>query len=921
MQTEVRLVGRDAELERLAFLLAEARDGRSGTLVIRGDPGIGKTALLEAAIARADGMTVLRARGVRDESHLAYSGLQELLRPLTNRIDEIPAPQAAALSGALTLSEPVPGDPTTAFAGTLSVLAAAAEDRPVLATIDDTHWLDSSSLAAVLFAARRLDADRIALVLAVRADESERLPELEFPTLNLEGLAPESAGLLLESEGVLIASHVAQRLLDNAEGNPLAILEIPRSLSAEQLAGREPLPEPLPAGASIERIYAIRIADLSPETRAALLVVAASEHDDEAIAAALLHLELERSAMADAERAGLVMLGSVVRFRHPLARSAVYHAARPDEQRRAHLALAAATDRPDRRAWHLAYAADGPDEEVAGALELVGLEARSRGGRPAAAAAFERAAVLSPGTGERLRRAVEAAEDWLLVGDFQRARGLLDEVLPQVEDLLFRAHVQTLRGRVELMVGGPMAAHALLVEEANRIEETHPNTAAGMLAEAAFSCYATGHPKLGLATAEQALEVAQREPGTSLPLVWLTYSEGLFLTGDARKAETLLDQALPMITMADLSQVYELMQAPALSLIFLERFDESQQLLDRVISTARERSAPIMLPLALGALGMLAIRMGDWTLARASLAESIELGQQMQMWNVLPFTIGIAAQLAAVQGRESECRELCADAYRIAGPFMSMALLHYVESALGLLSTSLARYDEAVDHLEPISRSCDDVGLDDPAIVMWAPDLIEAYVRTGRVTEAQGELAKFVRRAEHTQRPWALAAAARCEALLAEEGDFQQEFEAALTLHDRCRMPFERARTQLVFGERLRRSGRRSESRAPLHSALRAFEALGAEPWVEHARSELRATGERPRRREPHVAEQLTPHELQVALVVAGGLTNREVALQLFLSPKTIDFHLRNIYRKLDIRSRTELANLIAQNGGARTTS
>ena len=840
---------------------------------------------------------------------------------MTNRIDEIPAPQAAALSGALTLSEPVPGDPTTAFAGTLSVLAAAAEDRPVLATIDDTHWLDSSSLAAVLFAARRLDADRIALVLAVRADESERLPELEFPTLNLEGLAPESAGLLLESEGVLIASHVAQRLLDNAEGNPLAILEIPRSLSAEQLAGREPLPNRCrqePASNESTR-YGLRTSARRREPlcswwpqastttkRLPRLCYTSSSND-------------RRWPMPNVR--GSSCSGRSSDSSHPLARSAVYHAARPDEQRRAHLALAAATDRPDRRAWHLAYAADGPDEEVAGALELVGLEARSRGGRPAAAAAFERAAVLSPGTGERLRRAVEAAEDWLLVGDFQRARGLLDEVLPQVEDLLFRAHVQTLRGRVELMVGGPMAAHALLVEEANRIEETHPNTAAGMLAEAAFSCYATGHPKLGLATAEQALEVAQREPGTSLPLVWLTYSEGLFLTGDARKAETLLDQALPMITMADLSQVYELMQAPALSLIFLERFDESQQLLDRVISTARERSAPIMLPLALGALGMLAIRMGDWTLARASLAESIELGQQMQMWNVLPFTIGIAAQLAAVQGRESECQELCADAYRIAGPFMSMALLHYVESALGLLSTSLARYDEAVDHLEPISRSCDDVGLDDPAIVMWAPDLIEAYVRTGRVTEAQGELAKFVRRAEHTQRPWALAAASRCEALLAEEGDFQQEFEAALTLHDRCRMPFERARTQLVFGERLRRSGRRSESRAPLHSALRAFEALGAEPWVEHARSELRATGERPRRREPHVAEQLTPHELQVALVVAGGLTNREAALQLFLSPKTIDFHLRNIYRKLDIRSRTELANLIAQNGGARTTS
>ena len=329
MQTEVRLVGRDAELERLAFLLAEARDGRAGTLVIRGDPGMGKTALLEATMTRAEGMTVLRARGVRDESHLAYSGLQELLRPLTCRIDEIPAPQASALRGALALSEPVPGDPTTTFAGTLSILAAAAEDRPVVATIDDAHWLDSSSLAAILFAARRLDADRVALVLAVRDDEIATMPELGFPTLLLEGLAAESAALLLESQDIPIATHVTRRLLDTAEGNPLAIVEMPRSLTTEQLAGHEPLPDPLPAGATIERIYAMRTADLARDTQLALLVIATSEHDDEAAATALRHLDVDRSALCDAERAGLIAIGASVRFRHPLARSAVYHAAPP----------------------------------------------------------------------------------------------------------------------------------------------------------------------------------------------------------------------------------------------------------------------------------------------------------------------------------------------------------------------------------------------------------------------------------------------------------------------------------------------------------------------------------------------------------------------------------------------------------------
>ena len=388
------------------------------------------------------------------------------------------------------------------------------------------------------------------------------------------------------------------------------------------------------------------------------------------------------------------------------------------------------TDRPDRRAWHLAFAADGPDEEAAAALETVALEARSRSGRPAAAAAFERAALLSASTDARLRRAVEAAGDWLLAGDFQQARSLLDEVLPEVEDPLFRAHVQTLRARVELIVGGPMAAHSLLVEEAHRIEVAHPNTAAGMLAEAAFSCYTTGNAKRGLSTAERALDLAQREPGASLPLVWLTYAEGLFLTGEARSAEPLLDQALPMIAQADLSQVYELMQAPALSLIYLERFDESRQLLERVDLDGSRTKRSDHAAARRGRTRAACAPHRDWTLATASLTESIELGQQMQMWNVLPFTIGIAAQLAAVQGRDDECRQLGADAYRIGGPLMSMALLHYVESAFGLLESSYARYDEAIKHLEPVARNCDEAGLEDPGIVTSGPDLIEAYAHT-----------------------------------------------------------------------------------------------------------------------------------------------------------------------------------------------
>lgn len=917
------LFGRLNECERVDQLLAQARAARSEALVLRGEAGIGKSALCGYAAEQASDMTVLRACGAPTESELAFSGLAEVLQPLVNRLDELPTQQAVALASALALGPPAPVGRFAICAATLGVLGAAAEDKPVLVIVDEAESLDRSSVEALLFAERRLDADRVALLFAVRDGRATMFDVAELPELRLAPLDPDAALVLLTSSAdATIAPQVIEQLLLAGAGNPLALVEIPTLLSPEQLAGTEPLGDELAAAATVERAFLRQVESLEEASREALLVAAASDTGElNTIVSALDALDIDPRSLEPSERAALVSISrGTLEFRHPLLRAAVYHAASAVARRAAHQALANTVGgerQLDRHAWHLAAAAPKYDDAAARALEEAALSARRRGGHAEAASAFDRAGRLSAEGFERARRLREAAADTWLVGRADDARGLLDEALDNADDPSVRAAIQHRRGVIDMWQGSPLAAHALLVEEAANIEELDPARAAKMLTDAAWASFMAAEITTGLETAKRANELGTGVGGIADTLAKAVLGIALVLSGDAQSAVPLFSDYIGLLDSVESAPsfgLYQPLRPDGQLLMWFEQYDRAREVLVRTIDSARAGSALGALPYALSVLADLDFRTGKWASAYAGASEAVRLADETNQITTLAFSLGCLARLEAAQGRESDCRAHSERALTIAYPRVG-AVVALAGSGLGLLELGLGHVDRAVEQLEPLARRAAEHGLKEPGVIQWAPDLIETYVRLGRSPEAELALAQFESLASKTERTWALAAAARCRGLLAGEDSFEVEFRRALEFHGRAPTPFERARTELCLGERLRRAKRRVEAREPLRAALTTFERLGAASWSERARTELAATGETARRRDPYAAEQLTPQELQVALVVAHGATNKEAGAALFLSPKTIETHLGRVYRKLNVRSRTELAHLFSREG------
>jgi DNA-binding CsgD family transcriptional regulator len=907
------LVGREQEVEVLGAVFERAHSGQSSTLVVTGEAGIGKTALLELAVEHASNFAVVRAAGIESESELPYSGISALLRPLLGHLPDLPEPQQAALSSALALGPPIPIDPFTAYAAVLSLLAAAAEKQPLLAVVDDVHWLDAASQQALVFSARRLGAEGVALLVSRRDGEPSLFAAGDFPELPLAGLPLEAAKQLLNRKDRPVDPATVERLVAASGGNPLALIEAVEILSEAQLAGREPLEEPVLFGGGVERAFAHRITALDEEARRAILVVAAGEDLDSAILTSAVRAGSNGSALQRAEAADLISLsGGKIQFRHPLIRSAVYHSASADDRREAHRALASAMPEDAmRQAWHLALAAPEPDETVASRLEETAAEARARNGYLAAAKALELSARLSEATPDRARRLIAAASDSLLAGRVERSIASLDEAAELQLEPEARTELLHLRARVELFGGNPMAGHVILVDLAGRLEEDDPSRAAALLAEACFPCFATAQGRLALQTAERAYALSERASPEVRVMAAIILQQSLLLTGEARRSEQLLDELLPMIEQSDPFAAAQLLSGPTLSLIYLERFEEARRLTNRVLTAARSAGALSMMVLPLGCLVELDYRTGNWPAAMAASTEAARVGTETGHLN-LPYMVAMLARVEAVRGNEASAQAFAAQARELAGEDLATAILHFAGYALGLLASGLGRYDDVVAELEPVAQDAEALLVDNPAILLWHPDLIEAYVRLGRTADAERILARLEKAAGEIGRT-PQAVAHRCRALLAGEEDFEAIFARALEAHQRLSVPFEQARTELCLGERLRRAGRRTDARRPLRSALATFERLGATPWAERARGELRAVGEAARQRRAPAIDELTAHELQVAVAVAEGATNKQVAARLFLSPKTIDFHLRNIYRKLGIRSRTELARLMLE--------
>jgi DNA-binding CsgD family transcriptional regulator len=900
------LVGRDREREKIERVLDRARAGSSATLALVGESGIGKTALLADALDRASGMRVLQARGIESEAEVPFASLLELLRPALGMLTQLSEPQAVALEGALALGPGVAHERFAVGAATLALLAAYAEPGPVALLIDDAHWLDGASSQAILFAVRRLVADPIAVLIAVREGEPSLLDGADIPTLRIGGLGRDDTARLIPG----LAGGTVQRLHQATGGNPLAMLELASDAVDEALA---PAGAPVAVPARVADSFLRRIGDLGEAATRALVLAAASDDGDLAVlgrAAAGIGIEL--SMLERAESAGLVRLAPVtVEFRHPLARSAVYASASAAQRRQAHRALAGALPDQDvdRRAWHLAAAAVGTDEAASAALELAGVRGRERSSYATAAAAFERAARHAQGTEQRARLLLEAANAAWDAGLADRAAALLEEARASTSDPARVVEIDWLAGRIAASRGPVMRGHDLLTMAAERADGER---AVAMLVDAAGACFYAGDPVKMLAAAEHARARLPENPTARARfLAAIALGMARLVGGDAAAGAEAIHEAIALAGgSAELRDDVELLPWLAVGVISLRESGPDRSLLERALSSARERAAIGALPFVLNLIARDQATTDRWALAEASYREAIDLARESDQQTQLVLGLAGLAWLDARRGREPECRAGATEALRLSDQLGLPLHEIWGTAALGELELGLGDATAAIERFAHQRRLLEELGITDVDLSP-AAELVEGYLWLGQRDAAAAVAADFSAAASAKGQPWPLARAARCQGLLAGEADLVDHFERALRLHAQTLDAFELARTRLAYGERLRRLRNRTLAREQLRAAVHTFEQLGARPWAERARVELAATGETLRRRDPTTIDELTPQELRIALQLAAGKTIRETAAALFLSPKTIDYHLRHVYQKLDIHSREELARAL----------
>jgi len=901
------LLGRDLERQQIEHAVAQARSGTSATLALVGEPGIGKTTLLSYAAEQAAGMRQLRARGIESEAQIPFGSLLELIRPALTVFEKIPPPQAAALEGALALRPGAARDRFAVGAATLSLLAAYAERAPVTVLIDDAQWLDVSSAQALLFAFRRLIADPIAVFIAAREGEPSLLDGADLPTLRLSGLTSDEAAMLVPR----LPPEAAERLHSATAGNPLALLEL---ASDEQDLALAPEGAPVLVSARIARAFLRQTGALDRPTRQALVLCATSDTGDlPTLERAAARLGIDLSALAGAESAGLVTLhAGTLEFRHPLARSAIYADAPPSQRREAHRALAEALpDRDiDRRAWHLAAAAVGTDETASAALEQAGAGGLSRSAYAAAGSAFERAGRLTASSERRARLLRQSAEAAWLAGFTGRAVALLEEARAETSDPVTLVYIDELSGHIATRRGPVMRGHAILTSAAERAE---PERAVAMFAEAALACLYAGKPAEMLAAARGAIDRLPAAPSVRARfLAHMSAGMAQILGGDAATGAEDVQKAVTLAEgSGELREDPQLMPWLALGPLFLRQTGSGRPLLEHALRTARARASVGVLPFVLNLIARDQAATDSWAVAGATYQESINLARECGQQTELAMGLAGLSWLHARRGREPECRACAAEALSLCRE-LGMGLLEiWATVALGELELGLGDAARAAEHFEHQMQLMRDLEITD-ADVSPAAELAVAYARLGHDDEARHVVADFAAAASAKGQPWSRARALRCQGLIAADADFAAYFEEALRLHELTPDAFETARTQLAYGERLRRARNRVLARDQLRAAADTFERLDAGPWADRARAELAATGETRRRRNPSTIGELTPQELQIALLLTAGRTTREAAAALFLSPKTIEYHLRHVYQKLEVHSRNELAQTLA---------
>ncbi|MBA2956172.1 AAA family ATPase [Nocardioides sp. CGMCC 1.13656] len=901
------LRGRDLEQATLREVVARARAGQGSALLLRGQPGVGKSALLEDAVTAADDLTVLRTRGVESEAPLPFAALHRLLRPVLNRLDGLPAPQASALRAAFGESTDDVGDRHLVFLATLNLLSEVAGERPVVAVVDDAHWLDDASAAALLFASRRLEGEAVALLFAIRDDETGAFDSRDMTVLTVSGVdAGAAEALIADQLGATVAPHVRAELLEVTAGNPLGLLELTRALSADQLSGHARLPDRLPLTEGVERTFLDRYRRLPPPAQTLLLVAAADDSGRASTVSRAAHtLGAGTDAMDAAEESGLLAEDDgMLTLRHPLVRSAIYGAATGSKRRQVHRALAdalAGTPQEDRRAWHLAASVDGPDDEVVGALDEAAERARRRGGHEAAAAAWTRAAELTLDPDTRARRLFWAAGSSVAAGHPIEADRLARAALMDATDPLLRADLVALQAQVEWNSGSLDDGYRLVCQAAT-IAAPHDSARARLLAMLAAALASFGARS---GDAPDPTTIAPPPSADAPPedrvAGWLLDGFSAVLRDDWVEAASALRRAWETPIAPDAPPM--LHHNLAIATMHLGDDARAIRLHDLQLQHAREASAVNMVEHALTRGVVYRIATGAWSQAASYAQEAVLLDRNLGLEELVTLPLAELAVITALRGDPQ-----------------ASAHLHELERALeqhpprgtitglvgGLSRWAAARQLDitpatALHHYEqielPVARG------------LTALDRIETAIRADRRDLAEEWLGELLAFAEGTDMAWAWAAVHHGRAVLG-DGEVEENFRTALEWHARSSRLPARARTQLALGEFLRRNRRRSDARAPLRDALETFESLGASFWAERARQELRASGETARRGADLVATELTAQESQVAGLVRQGLSNKDVAGRLFISPRTVDFHLRNVYTKLGISSRTELAAL-----------
>ncbi len=913
------LVGRTVETESLAELLQSVRGGASRTLVLRGEAGIGKTVLLQSAIGLGRDMQFARVVGAPSEMELRFAGLHQLLVPFLGGVQRLPVPQRTALGAVFGLAPDTQPDRFLVGMAALTLITEAAEERPVLCVVDDAQWLDQMSVDVLGFVARRLCADRVAMLFAVGEGETGADVFDGLAELRLAGLPDHAAEeLLAASAGGPVDRGVARRIASETGGNPLALVELGDVLSADELSGAAPLEEPLRCGRRTEELFRGRICAQTEDSQTLLLLAAADQAADMATvwrAAGWLGIDVGATAVPEIER--LLTLSPHVQFRHPLMRSAVYHGATVAARRRAHEALAAASDPrldEDRRAWHLAAAAIGEDESIAAELERSAGRARRRGGWASGATVLERAARLTPDPARRAQRTIAAANARVLAGEPRAAQVLLDRAGTALADPLSHGRARRLEGLIRRALGDAATATPILLEAAHELMLPDRRLARDTLLDAFDAAWSADKPAPNGGLADVLRAARAVPPGEEEPTVGDLLLDGIAAleAGRDEAGARPLHRALQIMS-GDTPAPGEVLRllCPLTAGLLLD--DAAwQAITTRAVADARSQGALAALPGALTALAHFNTLAGDFAAADVAIAEAREIAAAARNPAFLRRCSCVEVTLLAWRGRETEARLAAAALIDDMGSRGQSVGLRIVQPALTVLELGLGNYDTALRRADEA-----DAGVARFLRVQSMPDVVEAAVRCDDRRAATAALEAFSPRALASGSDWALGLLARCRALLADDEHGEPEYARAIELLERCRIAPQLARAHLLYGEWLRRQRRRRDARSQLRTAHAMFDAMGAQAFAERARIELLATGESVRKRTVETRDVLTPQEARIARLAGAGASNQEIAAQLFISAATVAYHLRKVFRKLDISKRSMLLGALDVEGRA----